>query len=184
MIRKLPTIKEIREKVVTIIEESVDPDESIKYDVPLMAGQGFDSLDLIETSFSLQEFFEFEFSDKNAIEELSKALGDHSIISETGHLTEMGREMVFRRMPELKKVDLPKDLTPLQLQQFYTVDTFARLILEFYKAAPDVCPETGEAVVVEGFKVITAASGRPVKIPSGDDIIDRWVSEAIPTVKT
>ena len=184
MIRKLPTIEEIREKVINIIEDSVDPEDTVKPDVPLMAGQGFDSLDLIETGFSLQEFFEFEFSDKNAIEELSKALGDDSIISESGHLTELGREMVFKRMPELKNVDLPQEITPLQLQQYYTVDTFSRLILEFYKAAPDVCPETGEAVVIEDFKVVTTASGRPVKIPTGDAIIDRWVSEAVPTVKT
>lgn len=183
MLRKLPTIEQIREKVLAIIEESVDPDQPIKTDVPLMAGQGFDSLDLIETSFSLQEFFEFEFSDKNAIEELSKALGDYSIVSEAGQLTQLGREMVIKRMPELKDIKLPEKLTPLQLQEYYTVDTFARLILEFYKAAPEVCPETGEVVVIDEFKVVSAASGRPVKIPSGDEIVDRWVSEAMPAMK-
>jgi acyl carrier protein len=177
MIKNMPSWDEILDKVRSIVVESAEPEGRLRDDLPLMAEQGLDSLDLIEVSFSLQEFFEFEFSDKNAIEELERALGDHSIIGEDGRLTDKGREMVLKRMPELENVSLPEDLTPLQLQQYFTVETFARLALEFYEAAPEIDPESGERVVADGFKVVTEDSGKVVKLPSGDELIDRWVED-------
>ena len=183
MNKNMPSWDDVLTKVREIVNESVDPDKPLRDDLPLMAEQGLDSLDLIELSFSMQEFFEFEFSDKNAIEELERALGDHSIVGEDGRLTAKGREMVLKRMPELKDIALPEDLTPLQLQQYFTVETFARLALEFFEAAPEICPQSGETIVADGFKVMTENSKKPVKLPSGDELIDRWVEETVATVK-
>ncbi len=183
MIKNIPSMESITEKVMDLINEHIETKAPLVTDKPLAAEMGFDSLDLIETSFSLQEFFGFEFSDKNAIEELNTALGDDSVIRE-GVLTEFGREMVRKRMPELKEIELPKDLTAMQLQMYYTVETFARLILEFYRAAPETCPETGEPVSVADFKIVTEESRQEVKIPTGDELIDRWVAETAPALES
>ena len=181
MIKNIPSMEEVTAKVLEIVTESADRSEPILPDAPLIAEQGLDSLDLIETSFSLQEFFDFEFSDKNAIEELENAVGDHSIIAENGVITAHGREMLVKRMPELAEVELPEDLTPMVLQKYFTPSTFARLTMEFYEAAPQTW--NGEAVEVRDFKVVTE-SGKAVKMPGGDTLIESWVAEMTPALKS
>ncbi len=177
-----PSMDAIVEKVTAIINENVDAKSPIIVDSPLANAQGFDSLDLIESSFALQEYFGFEFSDANAIEALSDAMGDDSIIA-AGKLTELGKEMVFRRMPEMAKLDFPDDLPASSLLNYYTVETFARLVREFYLAAPETCPKTGEPVVAEGFKLLTHDTRQPVDVPSGDEIIAQWVAETAAELK-
>ncbi len=174
--KQAPTPEAIRAKVMKIIEDNVELQGPLKTDAPLVKELGFDSLDLIETSFCLQEFFGFEFSDKNAVEELENALGKETILRE-GMLTEMGKNIILQRMPELASVALPEQVTPMELQQYYTVDTFVRLIHEFYLAAPDTCPESGEPVVLNEFRIQTRSSGKRIDPPSGDALIDRWVAE-------
>jgi acyl carrier protein len=170
-----PEFQTIVDKVIAIIEAVVDTEAELRPTAPLMKELGFDSLDLIETSFSLEEFFGFEFNSKNPIEELNDALGGEAIVVQ-GKLTALGRDMVLRRMPELTGVDLPAELSVMELQQYFSIETFARLIAEFYDAAPDTCPETGEPVVVKDFKIVTESGGQPVRVPSGDELVDRWVA--------
>jgi len=177
-----PSMDAIADKVTAIVEQSVSAKEPLKRDAPLAKVQGFDSLDLIETSFALQEFFGFELSDQSAIEALSDAMGDDSIIRD-GKLTPLGKEMVFRRMPEMKTLDLPEALPANELQLFFTVETFARLVREFYLAAPDTDPGTGEPTELDGFKIVARDSRSPVDPPSGDEIIARWVAETAAELK-
>ena len=182
MIKNLPTMETITAKVMELMEEHIEIEKPLVSNAPLAAELGLDSLDLIETSFSLQEFFDFDFSDKSALEALNEVMGDDSIISE-GLLTPTGREMVVKRMPELAHVQLPEKLSASQIQQYFTVETFARLILEFYLAAPETCPETGENVMVKEFKIVTESTHTPVKVPSGDALIDQWVSDMVPVLQ-
>ena len=180
--KHIPDLDQFVELVIKLIDEKIEPSEPVKTGVPLMRELGMDSLDLIELSFALQEFFEFEFSDKNAVEELEKALANRTIIAE-GVITPLGIEMARQRMPELADIELPERITPVELQQFYTVETFARLIREFFTAAPETCPETGEAVVVRDFHIVTETSNKPVAVPSGDELIDAWVAATAKTLQ-
>ena len=175
MIANCPTDAEITAKVIEIIEEAIDTEAELVTDAPMMNSLGFDSLDMIETGFALQEFFEFEFSDKDALEELDKALGEGTVIAE-GKVTALGRQVLLERMPELKAVALPDELTPAALQQYYTIETFARLIAEFYRAAPEHCPESGEPVRIVDFKLVAGEDDHLVAAPTGDHLIDAWVS--------
>ena len=173
---------QIVEKIEALMHEHIELRQPLKTDVPLIKGLGFDSLDLIETSFTLQEFFEFDFSDKNPLEELDRALGEGSILSEN-QLTELGMKMVRKRMPELAHVDLPEQLTAADLQQYYTVETFARLIREFYINAPETGPHNGEETLCRDFKIVGAESGEPVTMPSGDELVDAWVREQVEAIR-
>ena len=170
-----PSLLELKAKVKELIEDTIETNEPLAYQRPLGRDYGLDSLDFIEVGFTLQEFFGFEFSDLNALEELERVVGGGQIILE-GHLTELGKEQMLERMPELKTIALPEALNPVELQTYYTIETFARLMHEFYLAAPDVCPETGEPVVVEAFQVVSAHSKRPVPLPTGDELVLAWVS--------
>ncbi|CAM2067742.1 Carrier domain-containing protein [Sulfidibacter corallicola] len=181
--RNVPELAALAERVEAIIRDNTDKDQSIPHNIPLIKEAGLDSLDMIETSFALEEFFGFQFSDQNAIESLADRLEEGMLIDETASLTPLGREMVQKRMPELAHVDLPDPLRMVELQQYYTVETFARLMREFYLAAPDTCPESGEAVVLDGFKIVTVESRRTVEVPTGDQLIEAWVTKTAEELK-
>lgn len=172
----VPSLAELAAKVEELLYETAEiENQPVPLDRPLMGEIGLDSLDMIELGFAMDEFFGFQFSDRNAVELLDERLGRGVLVAETGYLTEQGREMVLRRMPELAHLDLPEPLKMVDVQQYYTLETFARLMREFYVALPEVCEATGEAVEVVAFVPQTVESKQRVEPPRGDELIDRWV---------
>ena len=171
-----PTHDAIEEKIREIFTQTLEPKGELRIDRPLIAELGYDSLDMIELSFALEEFFGFEFNSRNAIEELDQRLGSGSIL-DGGVLTELGRHVVLERMPELARVELRPELRASALPQYFSLNTFVRLIEDFYDHAPDTCPETGEAVVGDGFGIVSEISRRKVEAPSGDAIIEKWLQQ-------
>ncbi|CAM2006988.1 acyl carrier protein [Acanthopleuribacter pedis] len=175
----VPSLAELAAKVEELLYETTDIDnQPVPHDRPLMGEIGLDSLDMIELGFAMDEFFGFQFSDRNAVELLDERLGGGVLVAPTGYLTEQGRAMVLRRMPELEHLDLPEPLKMVEVQQYYTLETFARLMREFYVALPETCPETGEAVEVVDFVPQTAEGKVRVEPPRGDVLIDQWVDRA------
>lgn len=162
-------------QIEKILRENIDVEGELTHDAALMKDLNFDSLDMIELSFSLEEFFGFEFATKDAFETLDE-LTDGAIL-ENGEFTERGRQVMLQRAPELASKELPEKLSPMVLQQYYSIETFARLIRAFYVAAPDVCPRTGETVVARDFKLVSEQSSEPVGTLTGDDILDAWAKE-------
>ena len=169
-----PSFEAVEDKVREIFIETLEPDGELDYSRPLITELGFDSLDMIELSFALEEFFGIEFSSRNAITELDRIVGDDRILSES-KLTDLGRELVLERMPELTKVDLPADLTVNSLPSYFTLHTFVRIIHDFYVHAPESCPESGEELVLAGFQVVGAESREPAELPAGDVLLQSWL---------
>jgi acyl carrier protein len=170
----VPTLDDLAEKIRELLAKIVDPSVKLELDTPLMKGLGLDSLDMIETSFALEEFFGFQFSGRNAIEELERRLGNGRIL-EQGALTALGREVLLGRMPELRTVALPPTLHPSEIPQYFTIRTYARVIKDYYDHAPRVCATTGEAVVLDGFSLVSERSRQPVTAPTGDELLDAWL---------
>jgi acyl carrier protein len=173
-VKHAPALDDLAEKIRELLTRIVDPAVRLELDTALMKDLGLDSLDMIETSFALEEFFGFEFSGRNAVEELDRRIGDGRILS-AGALTALGREALFERMPELRAVTLPATLRAAEIPQYFTIRTYARVIKDFYDHAPDICPETGEPVVLDGFAMVSERSRRPVPAPSGDDLLEAWL---------
>jgi acyl carrier protein len=173
-VRDAPTLDDIAEKIRELLTRIVDPAVELDLDTALMKELGLDSLDMIETSFALEEFFGFEFSGRNAIEELDRRIGNGRILDQ-GLLTPLGREALFERMPELRSVALPPALHPAEIPLYFTIRTYARVIKDFYDHAPDVSPDGGEPVVLDGFALVTERSRRPVPAPTGDDLLEAWL---------
>jgi acyl carrier protein len=170
----VPTLDDLAGKIRELLAKIVDPSVKLELDTPLMKGLGLDSLDMIETSFALEEFFGFQFSGRNAIEELERRLGNGRIL-EQGALTALGREVLLGRMPELRTVALPPTLHPSEIPQYFTIRTYARVIKDYYDHAPRVCAATGEPVVLDGFALVSERSRHPVTAPTGDQILDSWL---------
>ena len=169
-----PALDDIAEKIRELLSRIVDPSVELELDTPLMKGLGLDSLDMIETSFALEEFFGFQFSGRNAIEELDKRIGNGRILDQ-GALTPLGREVLLGRMPELRSVTLPPVLHPAEIPQYFTIRTYARVIKDYYDHAPKLSADTGESVVLDGFALVSERSRRPVAAPTGDELLDSWL---------
>ena len=169
-----PRVDVIEQKVWEIFVETLEPPQEVPRDRPLIEELGFDSLDMIELSFALEEFFGFEFGSRNALEELDRRIGGEQILSD-GLLTDLGREVVLERMPELRDVELPPDLAATALPRFFTLSTFARILHDFYVHAPDLCPKTGEPVVTRALELVTKSGAERVAAPSGDKLLDVWL---------
>lgn len=169
-------MEEIAVKLEEVIAEHVEFERPMDHRAPLVRDLGFDSLDLIETSFCIQEYFDFEFSDKNALDALDQALGGGVIIAE-GRLTERGLAMVRERMPELDHISFPEDMSPAQLQQFYSLTSFARLIQEFLAAVPETCAESGETIHLNDMVPQTESGNKPTGLRNGDALLDDWVAK-------
>lgn len=142
-------------------------------DRPLIGDLGLDSLDMIESAFSLEDRFGFQFAERHPLEVLNDRLGGDRII-QNGELTGLGRQMAVSRMPELAGHDLGERITADGLQQFYSVVTYARMIREFYLALPDRDPSSGETVVLDDWKPVTKESRVEVKPPTGNQLMDDW----------
>jgi acyl carrier protein len=173
-VKDAPELDDIAEKIRELLTQLVDPTVQLDPDTALMKELGLDSLDMIETSFALEEFFGFEFSGRNAIEELDRRIGDGRILDQ-GRLTPLGRDALFERMPELRSVALPPVVHPAEIPQYFTIRTYARVIKDFYDHAPDVSPDSGEPVVLDGFALVTERSRRPVSAPTGDELLEAWL---------
>ncbi len=171
-----PSIAALAERLETLLAEHVDFKRPLDPKAALSADLGFDSLDLIETSFSIQEYFDFEFSDKNALEELDLALGGGQLI-QNGRLTDLGFELLRERMPELAERPLPETMTPAEVQKYFSLETFARLVREFLVAVPDTCPKTGASIVLLDMVPRTTTGDKPECLPSGDQLLAAWVED-------
>lgn len=178
----IPSIEAIAHKLEEIIAEHVEFDRPMNHRAALMADLAFDSLDLVETGFCIQEYFDFEFSDRNALEVLDEALGGGLLI-DSGLLTELGQQMAFLRMPELAQMALPQPCSPSDIQRFISLESFARLVAEFLRATPQICPKSGQDVVLVDFRPRTAVSNAPVPIPNGDKLLDEWVVGAVAQIR-
>ena len=169
-----PSFEAIEHKVREIFVNTLQPESEVPGDQALIEELGFDSLDMIEFSFALEEFFDLEFASRNAIVELDRILGNDRVLHE-GKLTPLGLQVALERMPELRETELPAELSVNSLPSYFTLHTFVRIIKESYDSAPEKCPETGEEAVIEDFKVVAKDSRQPIPMPAGDQILDRWL---------
>lgn len=175
--RGAPDFDEVRRRVHEIAIATLGPEGEIPHDRALIEDLGFDSLDMIELSFALEEFFEFEFSSRNALEELDARIGPGRLL-EDGVITNAGRQEILERMPELAAIDLPEVLTVATLTSFFSLDTFVRLIHDVYEGTAAVEPATGEERIVVDFKILTA-SGQSVTAATGDQLLDHWLEQRV-----
>lgn len=171
-----PDIAMITAKLMEILNDTVESKEPFNSDRPLMKEQGLDSLDMIEFSFAIEEHFGFQFSDSNFLDELEKQVGHGKIVNE-GVVTDLGLDIAKRRMPILNDIELDDRLTPPALINYYTLQTFAAIIMDFYVAIPDVCPKTGEKTILDGLNPVAEKSRTPVEAPNGDDLVEQWANE-------
>ena len=170
-----PSFDEIAEQVLEIFNRVTR--EQLTRDLPLIAEQGVDSLDMTEAAFDIEDHFGLDFPEREPLMELSKRLPPDSIVKDQ-ILTPRGRELLLDRMPELRGATLPEDLRIYDVARYWSVDTFARLVFDTFANMEHDDP-AGVPPVWVGHGFVHAVSGEPVDAPLGEDLLDRWLEQKV-----
>ncbi len=176
-----PSLSQLVDEISQILKQACQKDV-IASDRPLVGELGFDSLDMIEAAFSMEDRFGFQFAEKHPLDVLNEIVGADIIVKE-GLLTPLGREMAIKRMPELGAFQIEEGVSTDALQAYYTVETYARMLREFYLALPEVDPETQELIVLDGLRPVTQTSGKIVNPPAGDELVKNWALKVAAEIK-
>jgi acyl carrier protein len=170
-----PSFDEIANQVLDIFNGVTR--EQLRRDLPLIAEQGVDSLDMTEAAFDIEDRFGLEFPEREPLMELSKRLPPDSIVKDQ-ILTPRGKELLLERMPELRGVTLPDDLRIYDLARYWTVDTFARLVFDSFTSMEHK-DATGVTALWVGHGFVHPVSGEPVDPPRGEELLDRWLEQKV-----
>jgi len=171
-----PSFDEIADQVLEIFNGITG--EQLRRDLPLIAEQGVDSLDMTEAAFDIEDRFCLEFSEREPLMELSKRLPPDTVVKNQ-ILTPRGRELLLERMPELHGISLPEDLSIYDVARYWTVDTFARLILGVFTHMTRELASGRPPAVWEKGAFIHTDSGEPVKAPPGEELLELWLEQKV-----
>jgi acyl carrier protein len=170
-----PSFDAIADQVLEIFNRVTR--KQLRRDLPLVAEQGVDSLDMTEAAFDIEDRFGLEFPEREPLMELSKRLPPDTLVK--GQiLTTRGRELLLERMPELHSVNLPEDLGIYDVFRYWTVDTFARLVFDVF-AHMEQKASTDPPVVWGGHGFVHPASDEPVEATRGEDLLDLWLEQKV-----
>jgi acyl carrier protein len=170
-----PSFDEIADQVLEIFNGVTR--EDLKRDLPLIAEQGVDSLDMTEAAFDIEDRFGIEFPEREPLLELSKRLPPDTVVTDQ-ILTPRGRDILFERMPELRSVSLPEDIGVYAVSRYWTVETFARLVFDvFSHMMPKESSDLPSVWVGHGF--VDPVSGEPVEPTSSEELLDRWLDQKV-----
>ena len=171
-----PTFDEIADQVLEIFNGVTQG--QLKRDLPLIAEQGVDSLDMTEAAFDIEDRFGLEFPERAPLMELSKRLPPDTGVRDQ-ILTPRGRELLLERMPELSGVTLPEDLGVYDVARYWTVDTFARLIHDVFTHMAREDESGRPSAVWDGDRFVHPDSGEPVEPPPGEELLELWLERKV-----
>jgi acyl carrier protein len=139
---------------------------------------GAESLDLIEITMESENEFDILMPERGIFDTAQEVLG-HGVLETDGELTDEGRRLLCRRLPEVDASVLAATRSGADARKlFMRVDTWLRLIQGLMAHSPRLCAACGTTrrKSTPGF-LRCPQCGSEAAIPSGDEINQRWVRE-------
>jgi len=171
------TSDEILERFAGVVARSLRIDAAqVTPDVTLTA-LGAESIDIVEITMEVEHEFGVLMPERSILETAAGVLGE-GVVTSDGHVTEIGRQLLASRMPEIDVGMLPNPLPVRRLGEVFTrVDVWLRLIADLADASPREC-STCRVPLRPGSagRVRCSRCDREYDLPSGDDVNRAWVS--------
>jgi acyl carrier protein len=170
------TESEVFEKFAQIVARSLRIDaEQIRPDVYL-TDLGAESLDLIEVTMETESQFHIFLPDKSILETAMEVFGP-DVLEKDGVLTDEGKRLVLRRMPESDALDFQGEIAVKDLQHYFLkVSTWVRMIQSLAEFTPAACLECGGAMTASmGFRMKCVKCGSEITLRSGEELNREWV---------
>ena len=139
---------------------------------------GAESLDLIEITMETETQFHIFLPDKSILETAVEVFGP-GILEKDGYLTEEGKRLLLRRMPEADARAFAGDVSVKDLQSYFLkVVTWVRMIQGLVQYTPGQCAACGGPMAPSmGFRMKCSECGHEITLRSGEEINREWVRE-------
>lgn len=150
----------------------VTPDASLTTDL------GAESLDLIEITMETESEFNIWLPEKNILETASDVFG-HDVLYKDGFLTDAGKDLLRRRMPEADQHLFQGEVSVEALTTYFLqVKSWVRMIQNLASHTPSHCDACGAALApIAGFRMKCGQCGAEVTLRSGEELNRDWVKE-------
>ncbi len=172
------TEAEVFDKFAQIVARSLRIDASqVKPDIYL-SDLGAESLDLIEITMETENQFHIFLPDKSILDTAVEVFGP-DILEKDGYLTEEGKRLLLRRMPEADANVFQGDIAVKDLQQYFLkVGTWVRMIESLAQYTPSECSACGGPMTASmGFRMKCTRCGEEITLRSGEELNREWVRE-------
>lgn len=172
------TEMEIFEKFSQIVERSLRIDGSQITPDAYLTDLGAESLDLIEISMETESQFHIFLPDKSILETAVEVFGS-GVLENEGYLTDEGKRLLMRRMPEADAGTFEGAVPVKDLQRYFLkVNTWVRMIQGLAKYTPSQCASCGGTMAASmGFRMKCTQCGQEITLRSGEEINREWVRD-------
>lgn len=170
---------EILERFARIVAKSLRVEPSkVTPDASLTTDLGAESLDLIEITMETESEFNIWLPEKNILETASDVFGQDVLYKE-GILTEVGKDLLKRRMPEADRHLFQGEVSVENLTTYFLqVKSWVRMIQSLASHTPATCAGCGSNLSsIAGFRMKCDQCGAEVTLRSGEELNREWVKE-------
>lgn len=176
MEQPIQTDFEVAERFAQIVADSLRIEHSRVTMDTYLDDLGAESLDLIEITMESETEFHVWIPEKSILETAIEVCGP-GVLERDGYLTDEGRRLMTRRLPEAEGSALPQRLSVQDLRRsFLQVGSWVRMIAELKKYTPTACPACGGSMApTPGLQMKCAGCGQEVALRSGEALNREWV---------
>jgi|SRR5580658_395962 acyl carrier protein len=169
---------EILEQFAQIVARSLRIDAAQITPDAQLTDLGAESLDLIEISMETEAQFHIFLPDKSILETAVEVFGP-GVLEKEGYLTDEGKRLLMRRMPDADAQDFAGAVSVKDLQRYFLkVHTWVRMIQGLVMYTPGECAACGGTMTSSmGFRMKCTRCGAEITLRSGEELNREWVRE-------
>jgi acyl carrier protein len=169
---------EVFEKFAQIVAKSLRIDAAQVTPEIHLTDLGAESLDLIEITMETETQFHIFLPDKSILETAVEVFGP-DVLEKDGYLTDAGKQLMLRRMPETDAGAFEGEVAIKDLQHYFLkVSTWVRMIQGLAQYTPSACEACGGPMAASmGFRMKCAKCGHEITLRSGEELNREWVRE-------
>ncbi len=163
-------VKNAVAEALRIEEPLIKPDSSLSDDL------GAESLDFLDIAFRLEQEFNIQLLKGTILGKASELLGTGAVVQNEA-LTELGADLLRRRMPEIDSSKIAKGLPLQELNSFFTVKTWVRAVSEVLDAKPTRCFKCNSEQIenLDKTQAICRKCEAITQTPTGEDLAKEWI---------
>ena len=166
--RILEEVKEAIAHTTGVDKAAITADSSLVQDLGVL------SLDFLDVNFRLEQVFGIKMARNFVLEHAEEMFGEGTVINENNEVTEKGVEILKLRVGEAAG-DLEPGTPVDELPALVTPRTLASAIRDILNCLPEKSPAGADWKTGDGTHIVCSKTGAPAALPSGDEIVQRWL---------
>ncbi len=168
----------ILEMFSDIVAKSLRIDPALVLPEAYLDDLGAESLDLIEISMEAETQFNIWLPEKSILETANEVFGA-GVLERDGYLTEAGKQLMRRRMPESDAAAFSGEVTVKDLRRYFIkVGTWVRLIQSLMESTPAACGQCGGTLQPStALKLKCVQCAAEIGMRSGEEVNREWVRD-------